>query len=183
MKLGTSQRGTTVPALVAVMVLASVGVSLAGRPERTSHLKPSPSVTHAQPGRSGHQGVAPTETDTSPSPDPAADVSQACASALDAGNDALAKETGLAHAIEVVSVNCAEEPQAQGLLNALEHLLANQERQAANDHGGRPNEGANAAGTDADAIPPGHAKGTHEPGGKGQDAEHANEHASASTHP
>ncbi|MEO8476751.1 MAG: hypothetical protein ABI572_06830, partial [Actinomycetota bacterium] len=33
--------------------------------------------------------------------------------------------TGIEHAIEVVSANCANAPQAQGLLNALGHLLSN----------------------------------------------------------
>jgi hypothetical protein len=45
-------------------------------------------------------------------------------SALPAAQDA----TGLAHAIWVVEANCEKNPQAPGLVNALDHLVANWQR-------------------------------------------------------
>ena len=43
------------------------------------------------------------------------------------------KTTGLDHAIEMVLANCIKNPQAPGLLNALQHLVANRDRHAAHD--------------------------------------------------
>jgi hypothetical protein len=41
------------------------------------------------------------------------------------------KKKGLDHAIEVVLANCIKNPQSQGLLNALRHLVANRDRHLA----------------------------------------------------
>jgi hypothetical protein len=69
------------------------------------------------------------------------------------------------------------------LLNALERLSANQERQSANEHGGQPHENASEHASGNAGTPPGQAETADTSGGIGQGAEHANEHANASTHP
>ena len=59
-----------------------------------------------------------------------------CQAALDGVIADLPEEgdsTGLAHAIEVVEANCEKNPKARGLLNALEHLVANQAKHEAHD--------------------------------------------------
>jgi hypothetical protein len=47
------------------------------------------------------------------------------------GTQAEVKNTGLNHAIEVVLANCIKNPQSQGLVNALRHLVANRDRHLA----------------------------------------------------
>src|SRR5205085_2266099 len=44
-----------------------------------------------------------------------------------------APTTGLANAIQHVLANCIKNPQAPGLVTALQHLYANEQRQAAHD--------------------------------------------------
>ena len=129
MKLGTSQRGTGVPALVAFMVLAGVGVALAGMPEPAGLPEPTPSVSPSSPGRSGHHGETPG-VKPSPSTDPL--IVEACTTALETGEGALERQHGLDRAIGVILENCGKSPQATGLLTALGHLEANQARQEAN---------------------------------------------------
>lgn len=156
MKLGSSRRGTGVPALVAFMVLASVGAALAGQAAPSGTPEPSPSVSDVQPGRSDHQSETPGSR-PSPSVDPA--VTDACTGALEAGSEALEQQVGLGRAIEVILENCGKSPQAQGLLTALGRLEANQERQGANPPGGQPNEHANERATH-DGGPPPQAQGS-----------------------
>lgn len=151
MKLGTSQRGTGVPALVAFMVLAGVGVALAGMPEPTGLPEPTPSVSPSSPGRSGHHGETP-EVKPSTSMDPV--IVEACTAALEAGTGALERQHGLDRAIEVILENCGKSRQATGLLTALGHLETNQARREANqerhDEGrqdGRSDEHANGSAT------------------------------------
>lgn len=151
MKLGTSQRGTGVPALVAFMVLAGVGVALAGMPEPAGLSEPSPSVSPSSPGRSGHHGETPG-VKPSASTDPV--IAEGCTAALDTGAGALERQHGLDRAIDVIIENCGKSPQATGLLTALGHLEANQARQEANQErhdaghqGGQPNEHANDSAT------------------------------------
>jgi len=185
MKLGTSQRGTLVPALAAFMVLAGVSVSLAARPDPTPTPEPSASVTVAQPGRSGHhddEGPGGSDEPSS-SEGPSADSLAACASALDVGDVALEEQRGLERAIEVVLANCEKNPAAVGLVNALEQLRANQERQSANEHGGQPNENASEQASGNAETPPGQKAGADTSDGNGQSAERANEHSNDSTHP
>lgn len=151
MKLGTSQRGTGVPSLVAFLVLTGVGVALAGMPEPAGPPRPSPSVSPSSPGRSGDHGETPGVT-PSTSVDP--EDSEACTTALEVGTDALERRHGLDRAIEVIIENCGKSPQATGLLTALGRLEANRARQEANQErqdpgrrGGQPNEHANGAAT------------------------------------
>jgi hypothetical protein len=47
------------------------------------------------------------------------------------GTQTEVKKKGLDHAIEVVLANCIKNPQSQGLLNALRHLVANRDRHLA----------------------------------------------------
>ena len=65
------------------------------------------------------------------------------------GTQADVKKTGLDHAIEVVLANCIKNPQSQGLVNALRHLVANRDRhlahQAENDARRAAREAAKAA--------------------------------------
>ena len=184
------------PALVAFMVLAGVSVSLAGRPDPTPAPEPTASVTIAQPGRWGHRGdEGPGGSDeASLSEEWSADAAAACAAALEAGDVALEEQHGLQRAIEVVLANCEKNPAAQGLLNALEHLSAHQERQNASEQGGRPNENASEQGGRPNenaserasgnaGTPPGQSEGAQKPRGNDRAAEHTNEDASSSTHP
>ena len=164
------------PALVAFMVLAGVSVSLAARSDPTAVPEPSASPTVARPGRSGHHGdEGPGGSDEPPSADPTADVSAACSDSLAAGDAALEREHGLERAIEVILANCGKNPAAMGLLNALEHLRANQERQSANEHGGQPSEHASGNAP----TRRGRTEDANAPGGNGQGVEHA----AASTDP
>src|SRR5438132_651681 len=64
-------------------------------------------------------------TTTCPSPSPSPSPS--------ASRSPQVKTTGLDHAIEMVLANCIKNPQAPGLLNALQHLVANRDRHAAHD--------------------------------------------------
>ncbi len=185
MKLGTSQRGTGVPSLVAFLVLTGVGVALAGMPEPAGPPQPSPSVSPSPPGRSDH-GETPGAT-PSTSADPR--TADACTTALEAGTDALERRHGLDRAIEVIIQNCGKSQQATGLLTALGRLEANRARQEANEErqdpgrrGGQPNEHANGAATN-DQGPNEHANGaaTNDRGPN----EHANpgERGAPATHP
>lgn len=74
-----------------------------------------------------------------------------CQAAMAVGQDALDSGTGLRHAIVVVEANCEKNPQAQGLLNALQHLVENQ---------GEGNGGGNGGG--------GQGQGGEGQGGAGQ---------------
>jgi hypothetical protein len=150
MKLGTSQRGTGVPSLVAFLVLTGVGVALAGMPEPAGPPEPSPSVSPSLPGRSDHGEIPGATPSTSADPGTA----EACTTALEAGTDALERRHGLDRAIEVIIQHCGKSPQATGLLTALGRLEANrarqeakQERQDPGRRGGQPNEHANGAAT------------------------------------
>ena len=171
------------PALVAFMVLAGVSVSLAARSDRAAVPEPIVSSAVSPPGRSGHHGDEGPGGNGEPSPsaDPPTDVTAACSDSLAVGDAALEREHGLDRAIEVIVANCEKSPAARGLVNALQHLRANQERQNANVHGGQQNENASASGSTG--TPPGHTEGGNAPGGNGQGAEHANEHAAASARP
>jgi hypothetical protein len=168
MKLGTSQRGTGVPALVAFMVLAGVGVALAEMPEPAGPLEPSPSVSPSAPGRSGLHGEIPG-VKPSTSTDPA--IAEACTAALETGTGALERQHGLDRAIEVIIENCGKSPQATGLLTALGHLEANQARHDAGEHGGQPNEHANDA--------PAHERGPSDPHVSSDDPHGANANGAA----
>jgi hypothetical protein len=88
---------------------------------------------------------------------------------------------GIDHAIEVVLANCIKNPQAPGLVNALEHLvinrdrhearvLANAERKAAHDAAQAERKAAHDA---AQAE----RKAAHDEAKAARDAEHAAEHA------
>ena len=72
------------------------------------------------------------------------------------------KKKGLDHAIEVVLANCIKNPQSQGLLNALRHLVANRDRhlahQAEKDARRAAREAAKAARRSAHT--PGHGTGS-----------------------
>jgi hypothetical protein len=79
---------------------------------------------------------------------------------------------GIAHAIEVVEANCEKNPQASGLLNALQRLIANAQKHAEREshaggrwngvHGDRSDGGGQ--GHDAGATGP----DVDDPGGAGQ---------------
>jgi hypothetical protein len=61
----------------------------------------------------------------------AANVPGGSAGTTAGGTQADVKKTGLDHAIEVVLANCIKNPQSQGLVNALRHLVANRDRHLA----------------------------------------------------
>jgi len=132
MKLGTSQRGTLVPALVAFTVLAG-SVAFASRAERSPAPDPTTAVTGIQVGRWGHHGDDGPFND--PSISPSADPSQRCEGALESGSAAFGRSHGLERAIQVILDRCGRIPAARGLVNALARLAENRERQAANEHG------------------------------------------------
>jgi len=138
MKLGTSRRGTLVPALVAFTVLAG-SVAFASRAERSPAPDPATAVAGIQAGRWGHHGDDGPLGD--PSTSPSADPSQPCEGALESGSAALGRSHGLERAIQVILDRCGRIPAARGLVNALARLEGNRERQAANEHGDHdPNE-------------------------------------------
>ena len=156
MKLGTSQRGTLLPALVATMVLAGIGVSVAGQPNHPAAPAVSPSRT-ASP-HVGHSG----ESDAGPDETPSADdetSSTACGDALEVGSAALEDRRGLERAIEVILADCGRNHASQGLVNALQHLQDNLDRQADAEHGG-----GNAAGVHRTPSPAGEGNGGEPPG-------------------
>src|SRR6266508_3207497 len=74
-----------------------------------------------------------------PRPSPSADRVKACMEAAgmteegDGGSEDEGKATGLDNAIERVLANCIKNPQAPGLLNALQHLADNREAHAAHE--------------------------------------------------
>jgi hypothetical protein len=170
MKLGSSQRGTGVPALVAFMVLAGVGVALAGMPEPSGPPEPSPSVSPSLPDRSGHHSETPG-VKPSTSPDPV--IAEGCTAALETGTDALERQHGLDRAIEVILENCGKAPQATGLLTALWRLEANQGAHGAGQHGGQPNQHANDAAT--------HERGPSDTHGSSDDQHGANANGAANS--
>lgn len=186
MKLGTSRRGTLLPALVAFLVLATIGAALAGTGTFAS--RPDVDVTVSNPPRTGHRDAGRPSGETGPSSgdtgtdgvtDDGDDAAAACASAIEEGETALERVHGLDRATEAIVANCAR-GHTQGLLNALARLQANQERQAEREHGADPNEGANGPGGKADpkgAEPKDHGGRPEEPG---RSAGHAS--ASATSH-
>jgi hypothetical protein len=190
MKLGTSRRGTLLPALVAFLVLATIGAALAGTGTFAS--RPNVDVTVSDPPRTGHRdagrpggetGPSSGETGTDDITDDGDDVAATCARAIEEGETALERAHGLDRAIEAIVANCAR-GHTQGLLNALARLQANQDRRAEREHGADPNEhasdGANGPGGKADpkgAEPKDHGGRPEEPG---RSAGHAS--ASASSH-
>ena len=73
----------------------------------------------------------PTQTDQPP-----ADRAAACYAAAGLDPNATTSDvpaTGLENAIQHVLANCIKNPQAPGLITALEHLYANQQRHAAHE--------------------------------------------------
>jgi len=85
--------------------------------------------------------------------------------------------TGLAHAIWVVEANCEKNPQAPGLVNALNHLVTNWQRhqdheaEKASDEHGPPAEHGNSA-------QHGHGAQHGNTAEHGNSAEHGNPHPS-----
>ena len=176
------------PALVAFMVLATVGVSLAGSGSFATH--PNAKVSVSDGPRAGHRdddgpggevgsSVTDAESEDVTSPDEAA----GCEAALEAGDTALEVELGLDRAVQAILENCARGGHVQGLLNALAHLQGNQERQGSTEHGTGPNENANenANGPGGHADPanfevaPGHGP----PDEPGRSSSHANGNAAS----
>jgi hypothetical protein len=161
MKLGPSRRGSAVlPTMIALMIMAGVGFALAG--QRTSHA-PEHAVRDGDRGGGLHggdgHGGGPGGSGSSEAPrGTSTGVSEACAAAVSTGEGAVEAETGLTHAIDVLLANCGRNPQAQGLVNALQRLRDNQDRHEGGAQG-------NAGGSSAD-----HANGSspaHESDGHG----------------
>ncbi len=190
MKLGRSRGGTLVPALVAFLVLATVGAALAGT--GTFGTRPDADATASDAPRSGHRdadhpsggaGPSGSETDADdPAGDTGADDPAGCADAIRDGETALERAHGLERASDAIVANC-ERGHAQGLLNALARLQENQERRSEREHGTGPNEHANgnANGPGGEAHP--HdtgAKDEDRPDAPGRSAPHANANAHAS---
>lgn len=110
--------------MLALMIMAGVGFALAG--QRVSHA-PQHAVREGDRGGSqqksdGHgrgsagsgSGEAPRDTSTS--------VSETCSAAVGTGEGAVETGTGLTHAIDVLLANCGRNPEAEGLVNALQQL-------------------------------------------------------------
>ncbi len=154
MKLGTSQGGTLLPALVATMVLAGIGVSVAGQPNHP--VAPTVSPSRLASPHASHSGEAGHESNDVSLPDDEASSSAACGDALEVGSAALEDRRGLERAIGVVLANCGRNQASQGLVNALQHLQENLDRRADAEHGG-----GNAGGV----------HGTPSPAGKGDSGE------------
>jgi hypothetical protein len=94
-----------------------------------------------------------------------------------AGEDPVAT-TGLDHAIEQVLANCLKNPDAPGLPNALQHLVANAERKAAHDAEKAAGEHGNSGTHGHSADAPGHSGEAHGNSGEapGHSGEHGNPH-------
>lgn len=125
MKLGPPKGGTALPALVAALVLLGVTVALAARPQPGSQAGPSPRQRPAeslapQPRESPSRPAGPVRSG-GPAAVPST-AAAACERALAGGDAALEGERGLTRAMRRVSENCVENPQAAGLLRALERL-------------------------------------------------------------
>lgn len=105
----------------------------------------------------GLRNLSPSkQADPTSTPDP-------CTAVIDStSSDIPTDATGLQNAIARVEANCAKNPQAPGLVNALTHLLANQANHQLSGHG----------------------NGSSEPGSDhGNSATHGNGHGSSgSTH-
>lgn len=157
MKLGTSQRGPLLPALVATMVLAGIGVSVAGQPNHPD--APTVSPSHMVSPHAGHSGEAGHESNDVSLTDDEASSTAACGDALEVGSAALEDRRGLERAIEVVLANCGRNHASQGLVNALQHLQENLDRRADAEHGG-----GNAGGVYGTPSPAGKGNGGEPPG-------------------
>src|SRR3990170_8133635 len=127
MKLGTSRRGTLVPALVAFTVLAG-SVAFASRAERSPAPDPATAVAGIQAGRWGHHGDDGPLGD--PSTSPSADPSQPCEGALESGSAALGRSHGLERAIQVLLDRCGRIPAAPRPGEAPPRLQRDPRRQA-----------------------------------------------------
>ena len=155
MKLGTSTRGTVLPALIAVMVVAGVSMAVAGQPDqRPTGVSPSHAPDRGTLGSKGNgesSGAADDGTQDGTSSDDGAHegaTSAECTAAVDVGQVALQDETGLAHAIEVLLANCGRDHGAQGLVNALQHVQQNldgQQGQGSGSAGSHGNKGGASA--------------------------------------
>jgi len=94
----------------------------------------------SEPGDSGSATEA-DPTDATEGETPAPDRTTECNGAagivtdptLEPATEEPVKTTGLDHAIERVLANCIKNPQAPGLVNALEHLVANRDLHADRD--------------------------------------------------
>jgi hypothetical protein len=119
------------------------------------------------------------DTDGSPVADP--DREAACTTA--AGIEpADMKLHGVDNAIAHVLANCVKNPQAPGLLNALEHLVANQAKHEAHEAEKAERKAAHdAAKAQKHAGGPGHGKGhgSHGEHGNPLDGVHGNPHGDA----
>ena len=126
------------------------------------------------------------DEDTGETPDPVADPDREAACTTAAGieptdgtdDDADTKLHGVDNAIAHVLANCVKNPQAPGLLNALEHLAANQARHDAHEAEKAERKAAHdAAKAQKHAGGPGHGKG------HGSNGEHGNPHDGVHEHP
>ena len=129
---------------------------------------------------------ADTTGDAGEAPDPVADPDReaACTTAAgieptDGTDDASdTKLHGVDNAIAHVLANCVKNPQAPGLLNALEHLAANQAKHDAHEAEKAERKAAHdAAKAQKHAGGPGHGKG------HGSNGEHGNPHDGVHEHP
>jgi hypothetical protein len=88
---------------------------------------------------------------------------------------------GLDHAIEVVLANCVRNPQAPGLVNALEHLVINRDRHEArvlaNAERKASHDAAQAERKAAHDAAQAERKASHDAAKAARDAEHATKHA------
>ena len=173
-----------VPALVAFMVLATVGVSLAGSGSFATH--PNAKVSVSDGPRAGHQDedgpggqIGSSVADAGPGDVTSPDEAAGCEAALEAGDTALEVELGLDRAVQAILENCARGGHVQGLLNALAHLQKNQERQGATEHGTGRNANENGPGGHADPANFEAAPGHGPPDEPGRSSSHANGNAAS----
>jgi hypothetical protein len=139
MKLGTSKSGAVAPALVALAVLA--GSAALAATQHPSPVAPrAPVVTHLPTDRFGHQSDEapedPVERGASTAP---IDI-EGCGEAITDGDAALERAHGLDRAIQAILDRCGRGPVTHGLLNALEHLRANQAKHEAHENRGKSGE-------------------------------------------
>jgi hypothetical protein len=159
-------RPLTLSLLGGVLVISAGMASAAGPVPRASHPAPSPSPKEAHQHEPDEDGTTTPGPKPRPTPDPAREAAcRKTAGFPDGGSPSEERSSGLAHSMDVLLANCVKNPQAPGLLTALEHHRANLERKAAHDAAKEArHHGREGSGEGDDSSEHGHSHGHHEVG-------------------
>ena len=166
---------SAVSCVFTVLVMVGAGVAAASSNSSTAARDAREAVGRGGDPTSSETGNAEPEngagtSDATGNPNGTADgdgASTACEDTIAASQgDIPASEDieGIEQAIEVVSANCENNPQAAGLLNALQELLDNAERQSSVQESSDAGSGGHQAGGRVDGQ--GNGSGGHQAGGR-----------------